>query len=281
MKTFSKIPGEEPLKRIDCPLCGSSVSHEMWRYEHFAFAQCPGCGLVYQNPQPLPGNLKERYDEEYFAYELENEESYCNLMKLALRDIDFDGVTAQISASRRSFLDIGCATGRLISSLQDSGWRVQGVEICQPSAEYGIRTHQVPIHIGTLDSAEFGDDSFQVVHCSHLIEHLTDPNDFLVEVKRVLSPDGWLVLSTPNISGFQARLMGKKWRSAIADHLFLYSKKTLKRLLDKNGFEVVNIKSWGGIGVGIAPGWIKKPADVLAKKLNAGDVMIVLAGLQP
>ncbi len=281
MKTFSKIPGEEPLKRIDCPLCGSGVSHEMWRYEHYAFARCPVCGLVYQNPQPLPGNLKERYDEEYFSYELENEESYCNLMKLALRDIDFDGVTAQIPASRRSFLDIGCATGRLISSLQDSGWRVQGVEICRPSAEYGIRTYQVPIHIGTLESAEFPGDSFQVVHCSHLIEHLTDPNTFLVEVKRVLSPDGRLVLSTPNISGFQARLMGKKWRSAIADHLFLYSKRTLKRLLVKNGFEVVTIKSWGGIGVGIAPGWIKKPADVLAKKLNVGDVMIVLARLQP
>lgn len=253
----------------------------MWSYEYYAFARCPGCGLVYQNPQPLPGNLRERYDDEYFAYELENEESYCNLMKLALRDIDFDGVTAQIPGSRRSFLDIGCATGRLISSLQDSGWRVQGVEICRPSAEYGIRTHQVPIHIGTLDSAEFGDDSCQVVHCSHLIEHLTDPNAFLEEVKRVLSPDGWLVLSTPNISGFQARLMGKKWRSAIADHLFLYSKRTLKRLLVRNGFEVVTIKSWGGIGVGIAPGWIKKPADVLAKKLNVGDVMIVLARLQP
>ena len=72
--------------------------------------------------------------------------------------------------------------------------------------------------------------------------------------------------------------MGEKWRSAIPDHIILYSKKTLSRLLTESGFEIHRIKTWGGIGKGIAPDWIKKPVDSMAKKLGVGDVMVVLAG---
>jgi 2-polyprenyl-3-methyl-5-hydroxy-6-metoxy-1,4-benzoquinol methylase len=277
VKTFSKEPGDEPRKRIRCPVCGSTSTRELWSYPHYTFVRCPVCTLVYQNPQPLPDNLFERYDDEYFAYEIENEEAYFNLMKLGLDDIGFDAVTADLTVSRRAVVDIGCATGRLLSSLKDSGWRVQGVEVCRPSAEYGIKTYGIPIHIGTLESARLPDASFEIVHCSHLIEHLTDPVSFLAEVRRVMGSDGRFILSTPNISGFQEKLMSERWRSAIPDHLFLYSKKTLTRLLESNGFRVLGIKTWGGIGQGIAPGWIKKPADTLAKKLGLGDVMIVLA----
>ncbi len=51
----------------------------------------------------------------------------------------------------------------------------------------------------------------------------------------------------------------------------------LSRFLNANGFDILRIKTWGGIGVGITAGWIKKPADVLAKKLGVGDVMVILA----
>lgn len=277
MKTFSIEPKEEPKQRIVCPICNTAEFFPLWTYNRFAFARCPGCGLVYQNPQPLPANLFERYDEEYFRYERENEERYYRLMKLGLEDIDFESIASTIPDKQKSIIDIGCATGRLLAGFKDAGWRTQGVEICRPSAEYGMRTNNVPIHIGTLETGRFPDASFTVAHCSHLIEHLTNPVDFLSEIKRVLVSGGWFIVTTPNISGFQARLMGEKWRSAIADHLFLYSRRTLGRLLGKNGYEVFRIKTWGGIGAGITADWIKRPVDVLAKKLKVGDVMIILA----
>ncbi len=226
MKTFSIEPKEEPKQKIACPICGLSEILSFWSYERYAYSRCPGCGLVYQNPQPLQSSLFERYDEEYFAYERENEEGYYRLMKLGLEDIDFCSVASAIPLEQKSIIDIGCATGRLIAGFKEEGWRIQGVEICRPSAEYGMHTFGVPIHIGTLETGGFEDASFTVAHCSHLIEHLTDPADFLSEIRRLLIPGGWFIVTTPNISGFQARLMGDKWRSAIADHLFLYSRRT-------------------------------------------------------
>ena len=277
MKTFSIEPKDEPKRRIACPICGSSEILPYWIYRNFAYSRCPGCRLVYQNPQPLQNSLFERYDEEYFVYEKENEEKYYRLMTLGLEDIDFESIALKIPDAQKSIIDIGCATGKLIAGFKEAGWSAQGVEICRPSAEYGIRTRGVSIHIGTLETGGFEDASFAVAHCSHLIEHLTDPVGFLAGIKRLLAPGGWFIITTPTISGFQARLMGARWRSAIPDHLFLYSRATLSRLLEANGFEVKRIKTWGGIGAGIAAGWIKKPVDVLAKRIGVGDVMIILA----
>jgi len=50
----------------------------------------------------------------------------------------------------------------------------------------------------------------------------------------------------------------------------------LKRLLRKEGFKVLKIKTWGGLAVGTAPLIIKKPADYPAKKFGLGDVMLFL-----
>jgi 2-polyprenyl-3-methyl-5-hydroxy-6-metoxy-1,4-benzoquinol methylase len=221
-------------------------------------------------------DLRRRYAADYFSYELSNESTFFGLMKAGLKDIHFRDRTVE-SGTPRTFLDIGCATGMLIESIKGEGWDVQGVDICRESAEYG-RTHRgVDIFPGTLEEAQFPGGRFGVVHFSHLIEHVPDPRGFLGEVRRVLAPGGFAVITTPNIDGFQARLFGSAWRSAIADHLILFSKKTLVRLLQETGFEIRQSVTWGGLAVGTAPVWIKRPVDRLSKKWGFGDVVMVLA----
>ena len=276
MKTFSKEPGRENARFVSCPVCGSTSSSALWTYKTFRYVRCINCSLLYQNPQPIQDDLTDRYDQEYFEYEIENEDRFFGLMELGLNDIDFDNVSSEFSVNDRNFLDIGCATGRLISELKKKGWNVQGVEVCVPAAEHGIEHNNVPIYIGTLESAELR-EKFSVVHCSHLIEHLTDPVGFVDSVKKLLKPRGRFIITTPNVGGFQAKLMKSRWRSAIADHMVLFSKRTLRMLLTNRGFSIEKIKTWGGIGMGITKDYIKKPIDRLAKKTGLGDVMIILA----
>ena len=114
------------------------------------------------------------------------------------------------------------------------------------------------------------------IHSSHLIEHVPDPRAFIREIKRILLPGGQAIITTLNISGFQARLFRQRWRSAIADHLTLFSISTLKRLFREGGFKVLKIRTWGGLAVGTALLIIKNPADYLAKKFGFGDVMLFL-----
>jgi 2-polyprenyl-3-methyl-5-hydroxy-6-metoxy-1,4-benzoquinol methylase len=272
-KTYSSTPGQENLSYVHCALCGSDGFIPFLAGRGFYYVKCTSCGLVYQNPRPSLDDLKKRYADDYFKYEIQNERNFFNLMILGLKDSGQEQAPPPESGKGR-FLDIGCATGMLLAHMRDQGWNVAGVDLCRESAQYGIDHRHLDIYTGTLEEAAFPDDSFNLIHFSHLIEHVQEPVGFLREVRRILSPNGTALITTPNVNGFQARLFREKWRSAIPDHLFLFSLDTMTRLLTTAGFSIEKTVTWGGLAKGTSPSIIKKPMDVLAKKFGFGDVML-------
>lgn len=278
IKTYSSIPGNERFKEVDCPVCASKGGKYLEIDFGIQFCCCQNCGSLYQDRQPLFEDLKKRYTKHYFDYEKENEEVFFQLTQLALADIGFDKLV--FSSQNPGVLDIGCASGRLLKHLKEQGWNCLGLEICASSASWGRNQYELDIREKSLEQAELPDNHFDLVHASHLIEHLNSPLDFLAHCHRVLRNEGYLILTTPCVSGFQARLTGASWRSLIPDHLVLFSKKSMEMALDKSGFQLLRFKSWGGLAKGLAPSLIKKAADKLAKALGLGDVMVVLARKQ-
>jgi len=236
------------------------------------------------NPQPVKDEIVARYSnkfgEDYLSYELDNEESFLKLQRLALEDSKFFKLEkflfSRASQEPPSVLDIGCATGALLDYLRSRGWRVTGVEI-SPAAQYAQKERSLDVRNLPLEECGFPDNSFDIVLASHLIEHLNAPRSFLTETHRVLKDGGRVFITTPNISGFQACLFGHRWRSAIFDHLYLFSVRTLTNLLKSAGFKIEKVSTWGGLAAGLAPPYLKKIADFLAKRLGCGDVMIIRA----
>jgi 2-polyprenyl-3-methyl-5-hydroxy-6-metoxy-1,4-benzoquinol methylase len=279
VKTWSTPVTAQEFAAKLCVSCGGSRFAPALRCDGFSFVRCADCGLTQQNPQPseesVAARYGERHGEDYLRYELANEAPFLRLQELALRDIGFGGLRPG------RILDVGCATGALLYSLKKQGWETAGVELCGPSAEYARNSRGIDVRTSTLERAGFPDRSFDVVHASHLIEHLNDPRSFVREAKRVLKENGVLLISTPNIDGFQAKLFRDGWRSAIFDHLYLFSKRTLTDMLSREGFVVAKVATWGGLAAGTAPKPVKAIADRLAKRLGVGDVMMVKALQSP
>jgi 2-polyprenyl-3-methyl-5-hydroxy-6-metoxy-1,4-benzoquinol methylase len=286
----------------------------------FSYVRCRRCGLVQINPQPSPASIAARYGPghggEYLAYERANEEAFLRLQELALTDAGFFELEPELlvpandtaadatanpagvsatgvpaaggytgpgrSLRAPAVLDTGCATGALLRRLKDRGWAVTGVELSAQQAAY-CRSRGLDVSEGTLEQRCFPGERFDAVLASHLIEHLNDPGSFVREAYRVVKPGGRLYVTTPNIAGFQARLFGSRWRSAIFDHLYLFSVKTLRELLENcfrgegPGFTVERVRTWGGLAAGIVPGPVKALFDRAAKRFGFGDVMILRA----
>jgi 2-polyprenyl-3-methyl-5-hydroxy-6-metoxy-1,4-benzoquinol methylase len=264
----------EATEKIRCCVCGGDDTEPFLDMAGFQYERCVECGLVYQNPRPVFGDLRKRYSDDYFRYEFDNQENFFTLMKLGLRDIRFDTFCSNGQKGDRRFLDIGCATGLLLNHMKKLGWEARGVEICKPSVEYARREFGLDVFLGTLEEASFPDGCFDVVHFSHVIEHVPEPKEMLLEVRRVLKDDGHVIVTTPNVTGWHARFTGRNWRSAIPDHVHLFSIRTLRALLENTGYRVTKQVSWGGIPVGKRSAILKKPADRLAKLFNVGDVML-------
>jgi predicted TPR repeat methyltransferase len=102
--------------------------------EGFSYVKCRSCGLVQINPQPVAEYVERRYrhsyGNEYLSYELKNETAFFELQKLSFADMGFDRMEKELkehSGGHPKVLDIGCATGVMLSFLRDRGWQTTGV----------------------------------------------------------------------------------------------------------------------------------------------------------
>lgn len=265
----------EKYETVKCPLCGSDDYDEFLNLGSYKFVKCKRCDLVYQNPQPIDQNIEVRYDNNYFEYEIKNHEKFFNLQKLTLKDIDF--YKKFLPANNKKFLDIGSATGLLLNHMKNLGFDTYGVELCKESAEYAKEKFGLKIYNTTLENAKFRKNYFDIIHFSHLIEHLKKPVDFMFEVRRILKPGGYILVTTPRIDSPAFKIYKEDWRSAIPDHLQLFSEKTLYTLIENTGFDIIFKESWGFIPIDKKFPLIKKYLNKLAKKFNFGDVIFMMA----
>jgi SAM-dependent methyltransferase len=283
VKTWSTPVSAEESRTIPCALCGGEQFAPAMRCEGFSYMRCTYCGLVQMNPQPDSASVTRRYREthggDYRSYELAHEAAFLNLQLQGLADAKFDALEQELLGRppvKPRVLDAGCATGALLFHLRERGWDVCGIEI-SPSAEYARRERALDVRGVPLEENNFPPEHFDVVLASHLIEHLNEPARFVREVYRILKNGGHFFVTTPNIAGFQARLFKERWRSAIFDHLYLFSVRTLKALLKNAGFSIESVHTWGGLAAGAAPPLLKRFADRAVKPLGAGDVMLLRA----
>jgi 2-polyprenyl-3-methyl-5-hydroxy-6-metoxy-1,4-benzoquinol methylase len=101
-------------------------------------------------------------------------------------------------------LDLGAGTGAWANRLLAAGYRVTAFE--RPNAGY---LGSAPLIEGDLDhefASRFGQERFDVLTCLEVVEHVENPRHLLRSARRLLEPDGAVVLTTPNIESTAARL---------------------------------------------------------------------------
>ncbi len=150
---------------------------------------------------------------------------------------------ADANGGKGRILDVGCGRGDFLALMSGRGWDSTGLEMDKRILKRGKNRDGVSLRVGGLEDVKFPDAHFNAITFWHVFEHLRNPDWALKECHRVLKPGGLLVIAVPNAGSLQARLAGRSWFHLDPPyHLYHYSLKNLKSLLDKNGFEVVNVK---------------------------------------
>ena len=110
-----------------------------------------------------------------------------------------------------ALLDIGCGDGNFISYMEDLGWNAFGVEVDKDvikNVPENLKT-RIELVNTSLDEADFGTESFDVVSLWNVFEHISDSDNLLDTVKRILKKNGLLVMQVPNIESLEARIFKK------------------------------------------------------------------------
>ena len=141
-------------------------------------------------------------------------------------------------------LDVGSASGAFLRSMVDAGWRGYGIE---PSAAQCARATQLLgndaiLQQTTLESANLTAD-FDLVTLWDVLEHVSNPTEFLACCSDRLRPGGYLVINTPRIDSFAARILGKRWPLLLAEHLTYFTPRAISICAQKADLQVVRIES--------------------------------------
>ena len=199
--------------------------------------RCTDCGLQYVNPRPKPELIIDGYaSAEDPTFVAQNPQRIATFSKALQRVFLRLGQTA---GHGRRLLDVGSAGGAFLVAARNFGFDPVGVEPSRWMADFGRRTYQVDIRDGILVPGMFADESFDVISIWDVIEHVPDPHALFSLVNRLLKPEGYLLVSYPDVGSMAARLLGERWPFWLSVHLLYYDRRTIAAQLKRAGFEAV------------------------------------------
>jgi SAM-dependent methyltransferase len=153
-----------------------------------------------------------------------------------------------VSAGDR-VLDLGSGDGTFTAELARAGTQVVGVEVAHAALNRARDAHpDLDFRLAPIDGPlPLEDGAFDVVWASEVIEHIADTARWLSEVRRVLSPRGKLLLTTPNHPRGLLLVQGvERFSNPLGDHLHLYTRASLRTLLHEFGFDAVDVRATAG-----------------------------------
>jgi 2-polyprenyl-3-methyl-5-hydroxy-6-metoxy-1,4-benzoquinol methylase len=201
------------------------------RYLVHTLVRCTACGMVVL-PQ---GQVAADYGDAEDPYYLEQAEERIANAHLLLDNVPAGG----------RLLELGCACGFLLAAARERGFSVQGIEMSVWASDYARRELGLDVATGRLETLELPAASYDVVVLADVIEHLSDPRDTVRRLHALLKPGGRLVVLTPDIGSWMARLAGTRWWGLLDDHYFYFSRSTLRRLLEQEDYAVERIHALG------------------------------------
>jgi 2-polyprenyl-3-methyl-5-hydroxy-6-metoxy-1,4-benzoquinol methylase len=225
-----------------CPLCGVegtkgavlSTDHVLPGQPPITLLRCPACGAAFLqdlNPPDYGSDMAELLD--YYV----EQGAGIDLIVAPLHRLP--------PGSVRRCLEIGGSFGFALDfSRHAFGWEVLEVDP-SPLAAAGAGALDLPLRRAYFSAdLDLGPEPFDLALCSEVLEHVAEPHGLLAAIRDRLSPEGILVMSTPNLALVRPETEEGALGRALSPglHLVLYDRRALVRVLEQAGFAAIRIE---------------------------------------
>ncbi|RQW77782.1 MAG: class I SAM-dependent methyltransferase [Methanothrix sp.] len=250
--TLSKLDLRVPRWDIDrliprhCPICNSEGNAEYVRPDGLVIRYCSKCGTFFVSPSPSEDLLKEFY-KKYFVlhfgrganFDKKSAKDYSLLNPQS--DLRIRELLSIMNPEQRSVLDVGCGTGITLFGLRKLGARVEGIDLDTDAVNFVNNELAIKCNYGSVADLE---GEFDIIILFDFIEHPLDPLPTLIKCKRMLRPNGLILIWTPNSTFAHIDNEPILFRVDL-EHMQYLSLKTCNYLADLLDLDIVHLESIG------------------------------------
>jgi 2-polyprenyl-3-methyl-5-hydroxy-6-metoxy-1,4-benzoquinol methylase len=235
----------------NCPVCGSirndlfmSGKDYFLTQESFTIVKCADCGFRFTNPRPKAEELGRYYESTEYISHSDTRKGLFAWVYQQIRKYTLMRKLSMISSFQKKgkILDIGCATGQFLHFMKESGWETTGIEPDEKTRKRAISEYSLQVFDeDQLDN--FIKSSFDVITLWHVLEHVSDLNNRIVQMKDILHPLGVVIVAVPNCESWDAKKYGTFWAGYdLPRHLYHFTRSDVKLLFEKHGFSIETIR---------------------------------------
>lgn len=231
----------DTLEHIDCPICEQDETQLLFDKDSLSVVTCKLCRLRYVNPRVNQQTLEKSYVETYYPPD--------KVERIHTDGMEWLQMTERLAELEKRcrdkgrLLDIGCGIGTFLHLARDRDWEPHGVDPSESGSTFAQEIHKLDVRCGDVFDADYPTAHFDAITLYHVLEHISELNPFLSELRRVLKPEtGILVIEVPNGESLQSRLQKADWPYVHPrDHLYYFSARSLPKLLQKHGFRDIRL----------------------------------------
>ncbi|MFO0068701.1 MAG: methyltransferase domain-containing protein [Alphaproteobacteria bacterium] len=230
-----------------CPACRSEQVDYAFTHQTLDYKRCQRCETLFISPAPT--------EEQHLDYVIHSEAmAYCrtqmtSAMKESRLPMYRERLSFALDAFRRlgiepaSVLELGAGNGEFALELAAVPF-IENITLLEPQTLDLDKPNIHIIHDG-FEALKKQTLTFDTIFAWEVIEHILEPDNFLQTIRAALKPNAAFILSTPNEKSTETRTLQTESSNILFDHVRLYNPESIRLLLRRNGFKVVELTTPG------------------------------------
>ena len=239
MKNYSNCPVCEGENFNPFLKCKDNTGSD----ESFNIVKCATCGFAFTNPIPEEYEIAKYYESEEYISHSNTKKGIVNSIYQLVRNHTLDKKVKLLNrlSNGKNLLDIGCGTGEFLDRAAKNSFDCIGIEPSETAKRQGIENFQLKVfaedHLTNLKSS-----AYDFITMWHVLEHVYDLNKRIETLKRLIKPNGHIIIAVPNLDSYDANYYKEKWAAYdVPRHLYHFSPKAIQNIFQKHRIELVEV----------------------------------------
>jgi 2-polyprenyl-3-methyl-5-hydroxy-6-metoxy-1,4-benzoquinol methylase len=182
---------------------------------------------------PVPKNLAAYYKSERYISHTDSKKSLLDKVYQWVKNYTLKkklNLINSFETQSNNILDIGAGTGDFLKVCKNNNWTIFGAE---PNLEARNIAAKKAVFLKE-NFLEFENQKFDIITLWHVLEHVENLQEYIFELKKMLSKEGRIIVAVPNYKSYDAKQYKEHWAAFdVPRHLWHFSQNSIHKLFSE------------------------------------------------